>query len=164
MTETSGSITFLNHHRYHISNTLHSSVGFTPSYMLIKISRHGEILVKVDNVFKGSIQVINNKNIIIKHNQWFNTGDLGYVHEDTGAFFIHGRKFDVIKTGVENVFAPKVEQHLLSHDYVMGAAVVGIPDETFGTAVSAAVCLHDRNNDEQLLKRLHKDCESISRI
>lgn len=162
MTEASSSITFLNHSNHKFSNILHTSAGFIPSYITIKISSQNEILIKGKNVFKGYFKIQNNKNVIIKQNEWFNTGDLGYIHKNTGALFIHGRKYDVIKAGGENVFAPEVEQHLLNQNCVTDAAVVGVPDEKFGTVVGAVVQLQHENNSEQILKRLHKDCEVLS--
>mgnify|MGYP004583897041 FL=1 len=49
------------------------------------------------------------------------------------------RKKDMIKTGGENVFSIEVENVLRRHPAVQNCAVVGLPDEMFQEAVSAAV-------------------------
>jgi acyl-CoA synthetase (AMP-forming)/AMP-acid ligase II len=46
---------------------------------------------------------------------------------------------DVVKSGGENVSSIRVESVLLQHPSVLRAAVIGIPDERWGEAVTAAV-------------------------
>jgi acyl-CoA synthetase (AMP-forming)/AMP-acid ligase II len=69
---------------------------------------------------------------------WFHTGDLGVADPD-GHRFIVGRLKDIIKTGGENVSAPRVEAVLIQHPAVERAAVVGLPDEAWGEVVTGAV-------------------------
>jgi acyl-CoA synthetase (AMP-forming)/AMP-acid ligase II len=71
-------------------------------------------------------------------NDWFHTGDGGEIAED-GYLTISDRKKDVIITGGENVSSIEVEDVLRSHPAVREAAVVGIPDATWGEAVHAIV-------------------------
>jgi acyl-CoA synthetase (AMP-forming)/AMP-acid ligase II len=51
------------------------------------------------------------------------------------------RKKDKIISGGYNVYASEVENCLNKHDHVQNSAVFGIPDETWGEAVCAAVVL-----------------------
>ena len=51
------------------------------------------------------------------------------------------RKKYLIKTGGENVYPQEVEQVLLRHEAVAEAAVIGIPDERWGEAVTAFIVL-----------------------
>lgn len=69
---------------------------------------------------------------------WFHSGDVGYVDEG-GTVWFTDRKKDMVKTGGENVSSIEVERCLLSHPGVSEAAVVGLPDERWGEAVTAFV-------------------------
>ncbi|MEO5875956.1 MAG: AMP-dependent synthetase, partial [Streptosporangiaceae bacterium] len=68
---------------------------------------------------------------------WFHTGDGGYLTD--GYLTIADRKKDVIITGGENVSSIEVEDTLISHPAVREAAVIGIPDDTWGELVTALV-------------------------
>jgi acyl-CoA synthetase (AMP-forming)/AMP-acid ligase II len=70
--------------------------------------------------------------------EWFPTGDLGEVDE-WGRLHFRGRIKDMIKTGGVNVFARDVEDVLVSHPAVRDAAVIGVPDDYWGEAVTAVV-------------------------
>ena len=69
---------------------------------------------------------------------WHHSGDLGYFDEDGLLVFVD-RKKDMIKTGGENVPSIKVERVILSHPKIIGAAVVGLPHEKWGEAVTAFI-------------------------
>ncbi|MBI2203869.1 MAG: AMP-binding protein [Candidatus Rokubacteria bacterium] len=73
---------------------------------------------------------------------YFKTGDLGLVGDD-GRVRFRGRLKEIIKTGGVNVAPLEVEGVLLSHPAVKQAYVVGVPDQTRGEAVVAAIELHD---------------------
>src|SRR5207245_422625 len=69
---------------------------------------------------------------------WLWTGDAGALDKD-GYLTIHDRLRDMVVTGGENVYPNEVENALLAHPAVAEAAVIGIPDETWGEAVHAVV-------------------------
>ena len=69
---------------------------------------------------------------------WLHTGDLGGCDE-RGRLRVTGRKADTIVSGGENVAPSEVEAVLESHPDVLEAAVVGLPDEQWGEAVTAIV-------------------------
>ena len=71
-------------------------------------------------------------------NGWLHTGDLGRMDED-GFFYILDRKNDMLISGGYNVYPREVEDVLTSFDGVIEAAVVGLPDETWGDRVEAVV-------------------------
>jgi long-chain acyl-CoA synthetase len=71
---------------------------------------------------------------------WLHTGDLGVLDAD-GFLRVVGRLKDMIITGAENVFAGEVESALMYHDALQAAAVIGVPDATWGEAVHAVVVL-----------------------
>ncbi|MDP9294308.1 MAG: AMP-binding protein, partial [Actinomycetota bacterium] len=72
----------------------------------------------------------------------FHTGDIAKVDED-GYFFIVDRKKDLIIRGGYNVYPREIEEVLYEHEAVLEAAVVGVPDESLGEEVGAAVVLKD---------------------
>lgn len=71
---------------------------------------------------------------------WLITGDIGSLDGD-GYLFVDSRADDVIIKGGENLSPSEIEDVLVRHDWVMAAAVVGIPDSEWGEAVAAAVVL-----------------------
>jgi acyl-CoA synthetase (AMP-forming)/AMP-acid ligase II len=71
---------------------------------------------------------------------WFHTGDLGVMHPD-GYVELRDRAKDVIISGGENISTIQVEQVILRHPAVLEAAVVGIPDDTWGEVPKAFVTL-----------------------
>jgi long-chain acyl-CoA synthetase len=73
---------------------------------------------------------------------WLHTGDIGYV-DDEGYLFIVDRKKDLIIRGGFNVYPRDVEDALLEHPAVVGAGVVGRPDERYGEEVVAFVALRE---------------------
>ncbi|MGM0569364.1 class I adenylate-forming enzyme family protein [Marinobacter sp.] len=71
---------------------------------------------------------------------WFHSGDIASIDED-GAIWFTDRKKDVIKTGGENVASLEVERCLIGHPKVAEAAVIGLPHERWGEAITANVIL-----------------------
>ncbi len=69
---------------------------------------------------------------------FMHTGDIGYVDED-GYLFVVDRKKDMIVSGGENIYSREVEEALATHPMVREAAVVGVPDATWGESVFAFV-------------------------
>lgn len=69
---------------------------------------------------------------------WLRTGDRGR-RDDDGYVFVEGRNDDTIIRGGENLAPAEIEDTLLRHPAVAGAAVVGIPDEEWGEQVAAMV-------------------------
>ncbi len=68
----------------------------------------------------------------------FTVGDLGRLDDD-GYLYLDGRREDLVITGGVNVYPLEVEQALLEHPGVEDVAVYGVPDETWGQRVCAAV-------------------------
>lgn len=69
---------------------------------------------------------------------WLHTGDIGRMDED-GFFYLLDRKNDMLISGGYNVYPREVEDVLLGLDGVVEAAVIGLPDETWGDRVHAVV-------------------------
>jgi acyl-CoA synthetase (AMP-forming)/AMP-acid ligase II len=69
---------------------------------------------------------------------WFPTRDRGWIDDD-GYLFIEGRADDTIIRGGENIAPAEIEDVLMSHDGIVDAVVVGVPDEQWGQRLVAVV-------------------------
>jgi acyl-CoA synthetase (AMP-forming)/AMP-acid ligase II len=74
---------------------------------------------------------------------WFPTRDRARV--DDGYLYIEGRADDTIIRGGENIAPAEIEDVLISHQGIIDAVVVGIPDEEWGQRLVAVVV---RDNDD----------------
>ncbi|MCR4818116.1 MAG: AMP-binding protein [Fretibacterium sp.] len=71
---------------------------------------------------------------------FLHTGDLGFLDED-GYLHFTGRAKELIIRGGENIMPNEVASAISAHESIVDAKVIGVPDETYGEAVSAAVVL-----------------------
>jgi len=69
---------------------------------------------------------------------WYFTGDLGRFDGD-GELYLMGRIDDMIISGGENIHPEEVEDTLDACPLVQRAAVIGLPDERWGSKVTAFV-------------------------
>jgi long-chain acyl-CoA synthetase len=99
----------------------------------------GEIAIRGHNVMKGYWDRADATDEVMQEG-WFRTGDMARVDED-GYFFIVDRKKEMIIRGGYNVYPREIEEVLYEHPAVSEAAVVGVPDESMGEEVGAAVVL-----------------------
>ncbi len=99
----------------------------------------GEIVMRGNMVMKG---YFDDPDATAKafEGGWFHSGDLGVMHPD-GYVQLLDRAKDVVISGGENISTVEVEQAVLSHDAVLEAAVIGIPDERWGERPKAFVAL-----------------------
>jgi long-chain acyl-CoA synthetase len=100
----------------------------------------GEIVIRGHNVMKGYWERPEATENSIDDDGWFRTGDMAKMDED-GYFFIVDRKKDLIIRGGYNVYPREIEEVLYEHPAIQEAAVVGVPDESLGEEVGAAVVL-----------------------
>jgi fatty-acyl-CoA synthase len=85
-------------------------------------------------------------------NGWLHTGDIARSDE-RGYMFILDRKKDMIISGGFNIFPREVEDVLSQHADVAMCAVVGVPDDKWGEAVTAVVVAREgaRPSAEELI-------------
>ena len=67
---------------------------------------------------------------VIDPDGWYYTSDLGF-RDSSGYVHLTGRSSEMFKSGGENVYPREVEEVIESHDSVLFAAVVAVPDEVF---------------------------------
>jgi acyl-CoA synthetase (AMP-forming)/AMP-acid ligase II len=74
--------------------------------------------------------------------EWFSAGDMALRDED-GFFEIVDRKDNLIITGGEHVYPSEVEKVIGAHPGVWDVAIIGLPHEKWGEAVTAIVVPQD---------------------
>jgi acyl-CoA synthetase (AMP-forming)/AMP-acid ligase II len=73
---------------------------------------------------------------------WHHTHDLGRRELDGTVSFV-GPKGRIVKSAAENIYPAEVEAALNAHEAVAEAAIIGVPDPTWGQSVLAVVVLAD---------------------
>lgn len=103
----------------------------------LPIGEIGEVVVRGPNVTNGylGLRELNEETF---RNDWFHTGDVGYLDKEYN-LYLKDRMKDMINTGGEKVYSSEVEAVLYKHSSVHEAAVVGVPDEKWGEAVFAVI-------------------------
>lgn len=96
--------------------------------------------------------------------EWFRTGDMAVI--ERGYYRIMGRlSVDIIKSGGYKLSALEIEAALLEHPEIAECAVVGLPDETWGEAVTAVVVLRAGSElDLAALRAWCRDRVSVYKI
>lgn len=97
----------------------------------------GELTVRGDNVMKGYLHKPEDTQEVLRDG-WLYTGDLARADGD-GYLYIVGRKKELIIVGGLNVYPGEVERVLAEHPSVQEVAAFGVPDQSRGEAVWAAV-------------------------
>ncbi len=99
----------------------------------------GEIVLRAPFVMKGySDPAIE----AFLPGRWLRTRDIGRFDE-AGYLTLVDRTSDMIVTGGYNVYPREVEDALSGHPSIAQVAVVGLPDDVWGEAVTAFAVLHD---------------------
>lgn len=95
---------------------------------------------------------------------WHHTNDLGRREVDGSLSFV-GPKGRLIKSAAENIYPAEVEAALASHQAVREAAVIGIPDPTWGQSVRAIVVLRDGEtaDEEQVIEHVRSKIASYKK-
>jgi long-chain acyl-CoA synthetase len=99
----------------------------------------GEIVVRGPNVMKGYWNKAEETAYGLRDG-WLHTGDLATVDNHNYVFIVDRLK-DMIISGGENVYSTEVEAAIYAHPAVLEAAVIGVPDPTWGERVHAVVVL-----------------------
>ena len=63
--------------------------------------------------------------------------------DEDGYYFIVDRKKELVIRGGFNVYPREIEEVLYEHEAVREAAVIGVPHESLGEEIAAAVVLRD---------------------
>ena len=116
------------------------SIGLPIDGVELRVAEDGELLVRGRNVMKGYWGRAEATADAIDADGWFRTGDIARVDDD-GYFYIVDRKKDVVIRGGFNVYPREIEEVFYEHPEVREVAVIGVPHETLGEEVGAAIAL-----------------------
>jgi fatty-acyl-CoA synthase len=97
----------------------------------VAVGEVGELCLRGPHVCNGYWSNETATAAAIDDRHWFHTGDMARRDED-GFYYIAGRRKEMFISGGVNVYPAEIENELLQHRQVADAAVVGIPDETWG--------------------------------
>jgi fatty-acyl-CoA synthase len=117
----------------------------------VRTGEAGEICVRAPHVMAGYWKRPEQTADTLKGG-WLHTGDIARTDE-RGYMFILDRKKDMIVSGGFNIFPREVEDVLSQHADVAMVAVVGVPDDKWGEAVTAVVVAREgaRPNPDDLI-------------
>lgn len=129
-----------------------ASVGRPAGYVEIRIrdlqdgtplpaNQAGEITVRSASNFSGYLNRPEDTARTLR-GEWVHTGDVGYL-DDEGYLYAVDRAKDMVVTDGMNVSSAEVEAVLAEHPAVKSAAVIGLPSEEWGEAVTAIVVLRE---------------------
>ncbi len=122
----------------------------------------GEIQIKSEGVTPGYWNNPDETAASRTKDGWYKTGDMGRMDED-GALYVVDRKKDMFISGGENVYPAEIENVLAGWPEVREAAVIGVPDDTWGEVGHAIIALSDATPFE--LEELQRRCaERLARF
>jgi fatty-acyl-CoA synthase len=102
----------------------------------------GELCLRGPNVMKGYWNQPEATAAAIDGEGWLHTGDVAYFDAD-GFLYVADRLKDMVITGGENVYPAEVENVLYEHPAIAEVAVIGLPDDQWGEAVTAVAVVQE---------------------
>jgi acyl-CoA synthetase (AMP-forming)/AMP-acid ligase II len=121
----------------------------------LSTGHEGEIQVQGPNVMKGYLKNEAATQESFTSDNWYRTGDLGWMNED-GYFFVTGRRKELINKGGENISPREIDDVLYSHPAVLEAAAVAVPDSHYGQEIAA--CVVTKPGESVTVDELHAFC------
>jgi len=103
----------------------------------LSANQRGEVQVRGTSMFRGywnKPQATAESYV----DDWFQTGDVGYL-DNEGYLFIVDRIKDMVIRGGENIGCGEIEAALLEHPCVREACVYSVPDDRLGEEVGATI-------------------------
>jgi fatty-acyl-CoA synthase len=125
---------------------------------VVPVGEPGEICARGYQTMLGYFDLPDRTAETVDRDGWLHTGDLGTL-DDRGYLTVTGRLKDMIIRGGENIYAAEIEQVLFTHPGVREAAVLGLPDPTWGEIVAAVVVPSDVDRPPAATE-LHDHCRA----
>lgn len=122
----------------------------------------GCIQVRGPTLFSGYLPPSADGGASLTADGWLETRDTG-CFDERGCLHVTGRLDDIIVSGGENVQPTEVEAMLEQIDGVRAAVVFGLPDETWGQKVAAAIVTDDGFEYAAFVRRLQSELSSFRR-
>lgn len=140
------------------------NVQITKNNKKIKNFEEGDIQVKTPFLMRGYYNSEKENSNEIFSDNWFETGDLGYI-SDNNELFLIGRKKDLIIRGGINISPSSIENILYRDPSIRECAVIGIPHKFEGEEIVAVVSLKKDENFKTTKPRIIQLCkENLSTI
>ena len=111
----------------------------------VKVGDAGELLVTSDHMvtyYLNKPEETAESFLEIDNKKWYRTADVMSMDADGNLYFVD-RTVDTIKHKGYRVSASEIESTLQEHPAVIGACVVGVPDEKVGERIKAYVVLKE---------------------
>ncbi|XP_011178603.2 medium-chain acyl-CoA ligase ACSF2, mitochondrial [Zeugodacus cucurbitae] len=112
---------------------------------VVKLGEAGELCIRgylVMTEYKDDED--KTKETLDKHG-WLKTGDK-FILQANGVGRIVGRKKDIIIRGGENIYPKEIEDFLDTHEDIVEAQIIGVPDERMGEEICAYLRLRSGAN------------------
>ncbi|RDJ21090.1 long-chain fatty acid--CoA ligase [Bosea caraganae] len=122
----------------------------------VPMGEAGEICIRGPQVMVGYWQRPDETAKVMTADGFFRSGDVGVMLPD-GQIKIVDRMKDMVLVSGFNVYPNEVEDVLASHPGVLEAAVIGLPDEHSGEAVTAFVVKKDQSLTAEELRAFCKE-------
>lgn len=116
----------------------------------------GEVCIRGPQVMRGYWQRPDETAKVMTSDGYFRSGDIGVLLPD-GQIKIVDRMKDMVLVSGFNVYPNEVEDVLATHPGVLESAVIGLPDEHSGEAVTAFVVKKDPSLTAEELRSFCKD-------
>ena len=120
------------------------------------VGEPGEICIRGPQVMAGYWNRPDETAKVMTADGYFRTGDIGVMLPD-GEIKIVDRMKDMVLVSGFNVYPNEVEDVLVAHPGVLEAAVIGLPDEHSGEAVTAFVVKKDQALTADALRAFCKE-------
>ncbi|MDI6753329.1 MAG: AMP-binding protein, partial [Thermodesulfobacteriota bacterium] len=129
----------------------------------VKPGEIGELTVKSPANMKGYWKMPEETKEALRDGRFY-TGDLCTVDEE-GYIYVKDRKKDMIISGGMNIYPYEIESVLLEHPAILDAAVIGIPDDTWGEAVCALVVFKEEKKatEEEIIEHVRSKLASYKK-
>lgn len=109
----------------------------------------GELWIRGPSVFSGYDEPAQTREAFSRDG-WFKSGDTATWLDDGFVKILGRTSVDIIKSGGYKLSALEIEEHLRAHPLVDDAAVVGVPDLTWGECVVATVVVSGSVGEAEL--------------
>ena len=124
---------------------------FDKNYKNLSYNKVGEIGCKTNLAFKCYFR---NKTLTknSKINNFFLTGDIGYIDKDKYLYFVSRKKDVIISSGI-NIYPVDIEKEINKNQNIKESAVIGIKDDFFGEIAFAVCVLKNKRKNFELSLR-----------
>jgi acyl-CoA synthetase (AMP-forming)/AMP-acid ligase II len=123
----------------------------------LPIGKEGELWIAGPQVMQGYLNNADATAETITEDGWLRTGDIALIDED-GYVFIVDRLKELIKYKGFQVAPAELEATLVAMEGIVGAAVIGLPDDEAGELPIAFVIRSEEGPDEANIHAHFEDC------